>query len=101
LDNIKGDGKMNIKSKRMLYYKNNIKEWTPLGSFPEKFPETKVFVRVNDIYGRWKILESNNKVKTSVELFNNFNLPCSKALSAPFEKSSTVDTLNQLVNFTK
>lgn len=85
--------------------KNNIKgwtiEWSPLGSFPEKFPDKIGFVRVKDIYGRWKILEINNKVKISVEYYNNYNLPVSKGLSAPFEKSSTIDALNKLINFTK
>ncbi len=85
--------------------KNNIKEWAiewyPLGSFLEKFPDEKGFVRVKDIYGRWKIMEINDKIRLSIELFNNFNLPVVKGLSAPFEKSSTIDTLNQLINYSK
>lgn len=84
--------------------KNNIKEWTiewyPLGAFPEKLPDKKGFVRVKVIYGRWKIIELDNKVKISVEYYNNYNLPVSKALSAPFEKSSAIEALNQIINYT-
>jgi hypothetical protein len=84
--------------------KNNIKEWaiewSPLGSYPEKFPDKKGFVRVKVIYGRWKIIELDDKVKISVEYYNNYNLPVSKALSAPFEKSSTIEALNKIINYT-
>jgi len=84
--------------------KNNIKEWTiewfPLGSFSEKFSDNKNFIRVKDIYGRWKILESKNKTKISVEYFNDFNLSVPKGLSEPIEKSSTIDTLNQIIKYT-
>jgi hypothetical protein len=83
--------------------KNNAKEWIiewyPTASSLGKFPEAKGFVRVNYIYGRWKIIEANDKVKISVEYFNNYNLPVSKTLSVPFEKSSTIEALNQILKY--
>jgi hypothetical protein len=82
--------------------KNNIKEWTvewsSVDSYKEKLPDVKEFVRVKEIYARWKILEINDKVKISVEYHNDYNLPVSKGLSEPFEKNAIIDALNKVIN---
>ncbi len=84
--------------------KDNIKEWIiewyPLDSYPEKFPDEKGFVRAKDIYGRWKIIELNDNVKISVEYYNDFNLTVTKFMSEPFEKSSTIEALDKIINYT-
>ena len=74
--------------------KNNIKEWIiewyPLDNLSDSYPVNEDLVRVKDIYGRWKIIESNNNVKISIEYFNNFNLLISKLIKEPFEKNSII-----------
>lgn len=82
--------------------KKYIVQWRPLPNDEEKdlICTDKDYVRAKKVFGRWTVEEINNYTKISVEYYNDFNLNFSPLFTTPLEKKSTIEALNNLINYT-
>jgi len=79
--------------------KRYVVEWWPISD--KKFSDpAKNKVRVNLIYGRWQIVETDGKTKISVEYYNDFKVNGPSIIVQKIEKESTVDAIKNLLKFT-
>lgn len=76
-----------------------ILQWYPICENEEIKIENKNYVRVETVYGRWSIVKNIEKIKISVEYYNDFKLNVPAAFRVPFEKESTIEALNNLISY--
>jgi hypothetical protein len=82
--------------------KQYIAEWYPVSSEDFKMDSPiKNHLRVKNINGRWIIKESGSgKTEIRFETHNDFELNVPKSAAYPYEINSTVDAIEDLINYT-
>jgi hypothetical protein len=80
--------------------KKYVIEWQPVTEFKKSYKADADSLNVKLIYGRWQIIESNGKLKISIEYYNDFEVVGPKEIIFEVEKSVTVNALKELVHYT-
>jgi hypothetical protein len=83
-------------------YKNEyIIEWGPTKKkIKHKNFKNSDYIRVNDIYGRWKIKKIDNKsIYISIEFYSDFKIEIPTALLLSIEREESFKILKNLENF--
>jgi hypothetical protein len=77
-----------------------IAEWYPMDQEDFNYEKPKKnCIRVKNIFGKWTINELGDKIKISVELHNNFELNIPVSASYPYEVTSAVETLEDIISY--
>ncbi len=80
--------------------KEYILEWKPADSICEMPGENKNCLRLDLVYGRWRIVEKGSKTIISVEYLNDFKLNIPRPVLFEFEKKEIINALKNLLKYT-
>jgi hypothetical protein len=84
-----------------LSEKKYVIEWWPLSDNENSFEPESNFLRVKMVHSRWQITETENKIKISIEYYNDFKVIGPKPIIYAIEKDITFNALDDLIKYTK